>query len=130
MPHTVIILYPAIDEAPDAAGCRGKFIQLTLGGTQYRVFATAELHRFHNRILAHFAADRNIAHRWVNDEQWEVHAPELRVVGGGKFRADTAGKVLELRDSSQAYGRFDARGLPQAIAAAGHPWSRFDVRIA
>ncbi len=130
MARTVIILYPAIDGAPDSGEYRGKFLQLTLDGAHYLVFAPAELHRFHNQILAHFAADRNIAHRWVDDQGLEIQSLQLAVIGGGKFRADTAHESLELWDSSQAYGRFDARGLAEAIASAGHPWSGFDIRIA
>ncbi|MHB8535012.1 MAG: hypothetical protein ACYDBW_06145 [Sulfuricaulis sp.] len=130
MAQAVIIHRLATDESPDCTDYRGKFIQLNPGRTHYRVFASAPLHRFHNRIVAHFAADRNIAHRWVNNQRLEIQAPEFTVVGGEKFRADSVGKTPELRDSSQAYGRFDARDLAQAIAEAGHPWSCFHVRIA
>jgi len=129
MAQTVIILYLATDGAPDSAECRGKFLQLALDGTHYLVFAPAELHRFHNQILAHFAVDRNIAHRWVDDQELKIQSAQLTVIGGGKFRVDTARESLELWDNSQAYGRFDARGLEDAIASAGHSWSGFDIRI-
>jgi len=130
MTPTVILFYSATAGASDTGEHRGKFLQLILSGKQYLLFAPAELHRFHNQILARFAADRNMAHRWVNDQELEVKSPELTVIGGGKFRADTANRTLELWDNSQAYGRFDAHGLPEAIASAGHPWSGFDIRIA
>ena len=130
MTRTVILFYSATGEPPDSAEYRGKFLQLTLDGTHYLVFAPAERHRFHNQILAHFAADRNIAHRWDDDQGLEIQSPQLTVIGGGKFRADTVSKCLELWDNSQAYGRFDARSLAEAIASAVHPWSGFDIRIA
>ena len=129
MVRTVILFYPATDGPPVSAEYRGKFLQLTLGGTQYLIFAPAELYRFHNQILTHFASDRNIAYRWLDDQTLEINSPDLVVIGGGKFRIDTAGKTLVLWDSSQAYGRFDARDLPEAIASAGHPWSDFDIHI-
>jgi Janus/Ocnus family (Ocnus) len=130
MTQTVILVYPAAGGPPDAAEYRGKFVQLVLDGKQYLVFASAELHRFHNQILAHFAADRNIVHRWIDDQTLKTESAELAVVGGGKFRVNTQNKTMELWDNSQAYGRFDARGLAEAIASAGHPWSGFDIRIA
>jgi hypothetical protein len=37
--------------------------------------------------------------------------------------------ILELWDSSYAYGRFDTHRLADTIAEAGHPWSRLTVRI-
>ena len=129
MVRTVILFYPATGGPPDAAEYRGKFLQLTLGGTQYLVFAPAELHRFHNQILTHFAADRNIAHRWVDDQTLEINSPELVIIGGGKFHVNTTDRTLCLWDDSQAYGRFDAGDLPEAIASAGHAWSGFDIRI-
>ena len=130
MTQTVILFYTAPDGPAGAAEYQGKFLQLFLRGQQHLIFAPAELHRFHNQILAHFAVDRNIAHRWVNDQILEIESPDLTVIGGGKFRLNTEKKILELRDNSQAYGRFDARGLPQAIASTEHAWSGFDIRIA
>jgi hypothetical protein len=130
MVQAVILFYTANDGLPDSAENRGKFLQLTVSERQYLVFAAGELHRFHSQILAHFAADRNIAHRWLNDQKLEINSPELAIIGGGKFHVNTANRTLDLWDNSQAYGRFDASGLAEAIASAGHPWSGFDIRIA
>lgn len=108
----------------------GKFLQLVLRGVEYLVFAPASLHRYHNQILAQFCADRGIPHRWVTDERLEVDSPQLAVLGGGRFRADTVQRRLELWDNSQAYGRFDERGLAAKIAAAKHSWRTYVVTIA
>jgi len=123
MAQTVILSYLAADDG------EGKFIQFTLGDREYLVFAPRELHRFHNQILAHFLADRNLPHRWFGNQALEVKAPDLAVIGGGKFRVSAETKTLELWDNSQVYGRFDARGLAGRIGAADHPWSGYTVRI-
>jgi len=123
MTRTVILSYLAAGDG------EGKFIQFMLGGREYLVFAPRELHRFHNQILAHFLADRNLPHRWSGDQALEVKAPDLVIIGGGKFRVNTETKTLELWDNSQVYGRFDAHGLAGRIGAADHPWSGYSIRI-
>ncbi len=128
MTDPVLIHYRA-PGAAEARGDAGKFLQLKLRGQEYLVFAAAELHRYHNQILAHFLEDQAVAHHWVDPERLSVDSPEVTVVGGGRFRADDASEVLELWDDSQAYGRFHEEGLARKIAAAGHPWSAYRVRI-
>lgn len=123
--NTVILDYPP----PAGQPYEGKFLQLTLHGREYLLFAPRALHQYHNQILAHFLEDQGLAHRWLDRETLRVEAPELRVIGGGRYRVDTRAGTLALWDNSQAYGRFDERGLAQKIAAAGHPWSGFTVRI-
>lgn len=123
MASTAILSYAT------ASNVEGKFIQFTLRGCEYLVFAPRELHQFHNQILAHFLADYNIPHRWINDQTLDIEASDFSITGGGKFRVNTKAKTLELWDDSQVYGRFDEQGLTEKIAAAGHPWSGFDVRI-
>ena len=112
-----------------ASTAQGKFIQFTLRGREYLVFAPRELHQFHNQILAHFLADRNIPHRWIDDQTLDIQASDFSIMGGGKFRVNTKAKILKLWDNFQAYGRFDERGLTEKIATAGHSWSGFDTRI-
>jgi hypothetical protein len=107
----------------------GKFIQLVLDGQEYLVFAPRELHRFHNQILARFLEEQNIPHHWILDQELVIEHPGLAVTGGGKFRVDPRSGTLELWDNSQVYGRFDEQGLAAKIAAAGHAWSGFEIRI-
>ena len=123
MMRTVILSYLAAGDG------EGKFIQLMLGGREYLVFAARELHRFHNQILAHFLAERNLPHRWSGNQELEIKVPDLAVIGGGKFRVNADAKTLELWDNSQVYGRFDAHGLAARIGAADHPWSGYHIRI-
>lgn len=126
MENVVILDY----SSPGAPGEReGKFLQLVLGGREYLLFASGEPYRYHNQILARFLAERGVPHRWATSERLEIDGPGPTVVGGGRFRSDATGRVLELWDDSHAYGRFDERGLAEKIAAAGHAWSGYRVAI-
>lgn len=129
MEKIVILVYPPPGGAPEPRAYEGKFLQLVLRDTEYLVFAPRALHRFHNQILAGFLAERDIPSRWIGEQTLEVNAPDLAVIGGGRFRVDNDTGTLELWDNSQAYGRFEERGLPGKIAAAGHRWGRYRVKI-
>jgi len=123
MAQTIILSYLT------ASNGEGKFIQFMLGGREYLVFAPRELHRFYNQILAHFLAERSLPHRWKDAQSLEIEAPDLTVIGGGKFRVNMETKTLELWDDSQVYGRFDERGLAQRIGTTDHPWSGYIIQI-
>jgi len=125
----VILEYGCPDALLDGPVRQGKFLQLMWRGQEYLIFAPSELHRYHNQILAHFLTDNAVPHRWVTRERLEFAHPALVVIGGGRFRVSTGEEALALWDDSQVYGRFQAPGLMDKIAAAGHPWSRFTVRV-
>jgi len=129
MQTPVILEYRSPAEPFDHPMHQGKFLQLMWRGQEYLIFAPSGLHRYHNQILAHFLTDNTISHRWVTQERLEFAHPALVVIGGGRFRVSTEEKTLALWDDSQAYGRFQAPGLADKIAAAGHPWSRFTIRV-
>lgn len=129
MIQTVILTYPSLENPINNTVYRGKFLQFILHGQQYLIFASSDLHRFHNQILAHFLMDRNIPHQWSGNQVLEIKSPDLTVIGGGKFCIDIKNKTVDLWDNSQIYGRFDERGLPEQIVSAGHPWSVFSIRI-
>ena len=124
----VIVFYPG-KNGPQEPESKGKFIQFMLGEREYLVFAPFSLHLYHNQILAQFVQENDIAHRWIRRETLAVDDPELRVVGGGRFHVDEQRGVLKLSDNSQAYGRFDERGMAEKIAASNHAWSRYKVVI-
>lgn len=122
-----VIVY---EEAGKEAGrMEGKFLQLTLRGQAYLLFAPATLHRYHNQLLAAFLEQRQIPHRWATPETLVIESDEVVVQGGGRFRLDPTGRQLTLWDNSQAYGRFDPRTIIQQIAGSGHPWSAFAIHI-
>lgn len=120
---TQVIVY---DQAADM---EGKFLQLTLRGQPYLLFAPASAHRYHNQLLARFLSERHVPHDWAAPEQLVIKSNEVIVHGGGRFRVDSKARRLMLWDNSQAYGRFDARMITQQLAGSGHPWGGFDVRI-
>lgn len=115
--------------AAGSAVLTGKFLQLIWRGDEYLVFAEPAAHRFHNQILARFLAERGVEHRWRDEQTLEFDGAQLTVVGGGRFRLDTASRTLELWDHSQAYGRFAEPGLAERIAAADPAWTGYRVTI-
>jgi hypothetical protein len=123
----VIVSYPPAD--PAAGVWEGKFLQLTLRGEEHLVFAPRVLHQYHNQVLARFLGERAIPHRWIEPQTLDVMSRDVAVLGGGRFRVDTAARTLDLWDNSQAYGRFNEHGLVQKIAAAAHAWHAFRVQI-
>lgn len=128
MPPTTLISYPPAE--PEALAERtGKFVQLVWRDQPYLLFATFQQHRYHNQILARFLAEHEIAHHWPTPLVLSVDAPELEVIGGGRFRADPARGVLELWDDSQVYGRFDERLIAGQVASAEHPYGRLRVEV-
>ncbi len=119
---------PPADEI-DSPTCEGKFLQLILDQHSYLVFSPSSLHRYHNQMLACFLQGRDIAHHWVTEERLTYDTARLRVLGGGRFRADAQKRILELWDDSHVFGRFEERGLAESIARVEHPWSSYEVRI-
>ena len=116
--------------AADCNFCEGKFVQLRINGREHLVFAPGEMHRYHNQILARFLKENAVFPRWVTRERLEFDASAVHVIGGGRFRVSTQAKRLELWDNSQAYGRFDERGLAEKLASSRHAWEGFSVKIA
>lgn len=115
--------------APPTTAYGGKFLQIRLRGQEYLLCSAAALHPYHSQILARFAEDAQIPHCWVDPETLELDAPELTVLGGGRFEVNPQLRTLSLWGHSQAYGRFEEHGLAQRIAGTAHPWSGLQVRI-
>lgn len=111
------------------AAYAGKFLQIRLRGQEYLLCSPSALHSYHSQILARFVEQAQIPHRLTAEQTLEFDAPELTVLGGGRFEVSPEAKTLSLWGHSQAYGRFDEHELAQRIAASGHPWSELRVRI-
>jgi hypothetical protein len=96
----------------------GKFIQVRSGPTTYVVFSPKAYTKYHAHVLERFCQDKGLEGAWdtagerftVTDRAWEV-------LGGGKFDLDTKRRMLRLYGDSMAYGRFDERGLRDALAS-------------
>lgn len=129
MSTTRILYYGPGEVSPPGHETRGKFIQLRWQDQEHLVFAPFEQHRYHNQLLARFLTDHGAEYRWARQDSLEFDLPALEVIGGGRFHLDPRAGTLSLWDESQAYGRFDGRGLEQRIAAAGSPWDSLRVRI-
>ncbi|HEX9627973.1 MAG TPA: hypothetical protein VGA00_13625 [Acidiferrobacterales bacterium] len=129
MSATGIHVYLPPGGAPSPTQLDGKFLQISWRGRDHLLFAPKSLHRYHNQMLAQFLAEHGIAHHWASDQQLDVDDPELRIHGGGRFRADAIRRELTLWDNSQAYGRFDAERAVGQIAAADHAWSAYRVVV-
>ena len=127
-----LVIHDYRGAAGDSAGrveWRGKFLQLTVHGREFLLFAPSELHSYHNQILGHYLSETGVPYRWIEQDILKYDFPALTVIGGGRYRLDTRHRRLELWDNSQAYGRFDPTGLAEKIAGADHPWSSFSIDI-
>lgn len=107
----------------------GKFLRLTLAGKPYLLFARADTHHYHNQILAHFLAERNLAHHWEDAEHLIFNEPDLVLQGGGRFRYAADENSLRLWDNSSLYGRFDERELSDCLDRAPLPWDKLNLSI-
>jgi len=96
----------------------GKFVQIRNGDTLYLVLSPKELTKYHANIIERFCMDKGIEGSYdARREKFTVHDTAWQIVGGGKFERDGNKKTIKLFDNSMAYGRFDARGLPEMIAS-------------
>jgi len=129
MQTTGIWSFGAPLRADDTRVREGKFLHLRWRGREHLLFATPEVHRYHNQILGHFAADVGIGYRWPSRERLEIDDPELEILGGGRFRLFPRQGRIECWDNSQAYGRFDVERLRSALSAAEMPWRVLTLEI-
>ncbi|OGW59830.1 MAG: hypothetical protein A2V83_11665 [Nitrospirae bacterium RBG_16_64_22] len=127
---TRIVVYIEAGAQGAPAGIAGKFLQLRWRGQEHLIFSQAALDGYHTQILARFLEESDIPHHRTGKQALVVDSPDIVVIGGGRFRVDQGGATLDLWDNSQAFGRFDERGLAGRIAAADHPWKRFSVNVA
>jgi hypothetical protein len=124
--RTLVRTYPAFGST---GAWRGKFLQLALDGQTWLLFATGDTFRYHNQLLAAFLDAHELAYRWSEPEVLQYDRERVRVTGGGRFALDMSSATLELWDESGVYGRFHAASIKAQIAAAGAPWSGFEVRV-
>lgn len=127
--HSVILVYRTSAEAQATGDSEGKFVQLKWRDREYLIFADFDTHRYHTQILGQFLDEQGIPHHWDDPQHLDLENSPVAVMGGGRYRADTANKALELWDDSQAYGRFQDEGLTERLARTTHPWQGFSVRI-
>jgi hypothetical protein len=129
IPPLQIVVYAEVGIGLPATVSEGKFVQLVMEHREYLLFAPAARHRFHNQILAEFLDARGVPTIWVSESELVFCQPGLRVLGGGRYRADPAGRELRLWDESSAYGRYDDEGLAKRLRESGHPWAGFELDL-
>lgn len=96
----------------------GKFLQIRHKDSEYLVFSPGELSKYHADIAERFFARKGINGSYNRKrDYYEISDPEWEIAGGGLWKMDADNRTLHLSGSSQAYGRYDRRGLKERILA-------------
>ncbi|GAB4489895.1 MAG: hypothetical protein OHK006_22080 [Thermodesulfovibrionales bacterium] len=97
----------------------GKFIQVRNSRSEYLVCALTTAMPYHANIAERFFSTQGVPGRFnAKRDFFEVADSGWTVVGGGVWRLTAQEQTLTLSGSSQAYGRFEARGLQENIRRA------------
>ena len=96
----------------------GKFVQVRHGPRTYVVFSPKAFTKYHSHIVERFCGERGLDGSWdVRGERFAIDDASWQIIGGGKFDRDAGKKLLRLYGDSQAYGKFDGRGLRDMLTA-------------
>lgn len=110
--------YVSCSGAPIPSVTAGKFVQIRNGNALYLVFSPRELTKFHENIIERFCMDKGIEGSYDGKrEKFTTKDQTWVIIGGGKFERNTDKKAIKLYDNSMAYGKFDAAGLKEILAA-------------
>jgi len=110
--------FTSIAGTPTPSAVTGKFVQVRNGNTLYLVLSPKELTKYHANIVERFCMDNGIEGSYDSRrEKFTIADRAWQVGGGGKFERDMNKKAIKLYDNSMAYGKFDATGLEEALAA-------------
>jgi len=123
------LYFAAVAGRPVPPVVAGKFVQVRNEVFLHVVFSPKEFTKYHAHIVERFCMDRGIEGTWdARKERYDITDRSWEIVGGGKFERDADRKVLRLSGDSMAYGRFDERGLMEALASLPH-LSGFKISI-
>jgi len=112
------LYYISIARTPVPPGVVGKFIQIRNGNTLYLILSPKEFTKYHAHIIERFCIDKGIEGSYDSRKgKFNIHDQAWVIIGGGKFERDTSKKSIKLYDNSMAYGKFDAAGLNEMLAA-------------
>ncbi len=99
----------------------GKFVQIRdeEAGREYLVLSPKGLSAYHANIVERFCSrGREIAGCYnPRKDSFRISDSSWNVIGGGVWTIDAKNMTLDLSGISQAYGRFDPRGLKDRILA-------------
>ena len=110
----------------------GKFVQIRdeEEGREYLVLSPKGLSAYHANIVERFCRlGRKIGGDYTpKKDSFRIRDSSWSVTGGGSWMIDSKNRILDLAGASQAYGRFDPRGLKSRILALGD-MAGYTVRI-
>lgn len=107
----------------------GKFVQIRHKDTEYIIFSPKELTKYHADLVERFCLENGLNGDYDSGhKRFDIHDPAWKIIGGGKFELDRAGKQLRLYDDSMAYGKFDVEGLEERIKKGNLSDYRIEVQ--
>lgn len=108
----------------------GKFVQIRNAYYEYVVLAPVRMSQYHANIVELFCRDENIDGKYTSKkmDEYQLKAAGWEIVGGGFWQMEEDIKWLSLRGASQAYGRFDPKGLAGRILTH-EGMEGFDVEV-
>lgn len=110
--------YASIAGTPIPAVITGKFVQIRNGSERFIVLSPKEFTKYHANIVERFCMDKGIEGCYDSrKEKFIIRDRAWQIAGGGKFERDDNKKAIKLYDNSMAYGKFDATGLKEMLAA-------------
>ena len=112
------VYYTSIAGTSIPAVVAGKFVQIRNGNELFIVLSPKEFTKYHANIVERFCMDKGIEGSYDSrKEKFTIRDQAWQVAGGGKFERDDSKKAIKLYDNSMAYGKFDAAGLKEMLAA-------------
>lgn len=112
------IYYGAIRKASLPDKRLGKFVQIRNNGTEYIVLSPKGLSVYHAHIVELFFTERKIRGDYNRKgDHYRIYENGWEVLGGGMWAINETDRLLHLSGSSQAYGRYERRGLREKIEA-------------
>jgi hypothetical protein len=111
------LYFTAVAKTTIPAATRGKFVRIRNGATDYLIFSPGDFSKYHANIVERFCLDRGLEGSYdPGGKLYDIIDRSWFILGGGKFEKDADKKTLRLYDNSMAYGKFDTRGLREAIS--------------
>jgi hypothetical protein len=112
------IYYRAIGKKSVPDKRLGKFVQIRNNDTEYLVLSPKGQSVYHANIVERFFTKRKIGGDYNRKgDYYEISEDGWEVTGGGIWAINESDRLLHLSGSSQAYGRYDRRGLRERIEA-------------
>ncbi|MCG6553310.1 MAG: hypothetical protein L7F77_13375 [Candidatus Magnetominusculus sp. LBB02] len=108
----------------------GKFVQMIDAKSgEFIVLSPKGLCSYHADIVRLFCKQKSVDGLYDNEHKFfEIYDKQWSVAGGGKWSIDDGRRTLRLYGYSQAYGRFDDKGLIERLSCI-NTLSGYDISI-